>query len=434
MIGLGLCMGIIFPFFAVVMGVSSEQVLTPYFFAATMAAGFTVGGLNIWLARKVVGSRLRMLADRMGHVKTNLMESSPIGNAECTSESCYIPVDSEDEFGESGKSFNFLVEALAESHRTAAAVRSFSAMLASQLDLDVLTNQALQQLLQHTDSNAGAILIAAEGEMKIAASYGIRTPNSLSSSAHVRGAIRSGDRVLVSLPEDVAVEGVLTDFRPREVLVYPVLYKQVPLGAIILASAAGFRDEVKSRLDLFRQGMALALNNALTYDRLQRLAALDPLTGVYNRRFGMARLSEEFSRVVRTSGPLGVMIFDIDHFKKVNDTYGHLAGDRVLIQVAKTARAALREGDILMRYGGEEFLIILPAASKENSRAVGERLRRMVEETSVTDGEQVIRVTISIGVTSYPELDAAGEQDLVKRADESLYSAKETGRNRVIAI
>lgn len=109
---------------------------------------------------------------------------------------------------------------------------------------------------------------------------------------------------------------------------------------IILASAAGFKDEVRSRLDLFCQGMALALNNALTYDRLQTLAALDPLTGIYNRRFGMTRLHEEFTRAVRTTGPLGVMMFDIDHFKKVNDTYGHLAGDRVLIQVAKIARTA----------------------------------------------------------------------------------------------
>lgn len=124
-------------------------------------------------------------------------------------------------------------------------------------------------------------------------------------------------------------------------------------------------------------------------------------------------------------------MFDIDHFKKVNDTYGHLAGDRVLMQVAKTAKAALREGDILMRYGGEEFLVILPGASKEGSRAVGEKLRRMVEETSIADGDQVIRVTISIGVTSYPELEATGEQILVKRSDEALYRAKETGRNKV---
>lgn len=433
MIGLGLVMGIVFPFFVVMMGMPTEQALTPWFFAACMSAGFMVGGANIWLARNVVASRLRILADHMKFVEINLRNISLNGDmGKCKPEACYLPVDSVDEIGESAKAFNYLVEALAASHRNDAAVRSFSAMLASQLDLEVLVNETLQQLLRHTDANAGAILIAAEGQMKVAASQGIRSADSMTSSAHVRRALQTEKRLCLVLPEDVAVEGVLTDFRPREVLVDPVLYKGIPLGVIILASAAGFKDEVRSRLDLFGQGMALALNNALTYDRLQRLAALDPLTGVYNRRFGMARLSEEFSRAVRTSGPLGVMMLDIDHFKKVNDTYGHLAGDRVLIQLAKTARAALREGDILMRYGGEEFLVLLPAASKENSRAVGEKLRRMVEDSSVADGDQVIRVTISIGVTSYPELEVTGEQDLVKRADEALYQAKESGRNKVI--
>lgn len=433
MIGLGLIMGIVFPFFVVMMGVQTEQALTPWFFAATMTAGFIVGGANIWLARKVVGSRLRILADRMRLIESNLMLFSRTGDtSKCTPETCFITVDSEDEIGESAKAFNYLIEALAASHINDAADRSFSAMLASQLDLGTLVNEALQQLLQHTGADAGAILIAAEGQMNIAVSQGIRTPDSLKNSDHVRRALQTEKKLSVTLPEDVVVEGVLTDFRPREVLVNPVLFKGVPLGAVILASAVGFTDEVKSRLDLFGNGLALALNNALTYDRLQTLAALDPLTGIYNRRFGMARLHEEFTRTVRTTEPLGIMMFDIDHFKKVNDTYGHLVGDRVLIQVAKIARTALREGDILIRYGGEEFLVILPAASKDNARAIGEKLRRMVEETSVTDGDQKIRVTISIGVTSFPELAAASDQELVKRADESLYSAKETGRNRVI--
>ena len=316
---------------------------------------------------------------------------------------------------------------------TDAAVRSFTEVLASQLELDVLSQQALQQLLQHTDASAGAILIAAEGEMKIAASHGIRTPEAIITSDHVRFALLTEKPQSVVLPEGVVVNGVLTDFLPREVLVEPVFYKGVPLGAIVLAGAASFSDEVKARLDMFRRGLALALNNALVHDRLQRLSALDPLTNVYNRRFGTARLHEEFSRAVRATAPLGVLMLDIDHFKKVNDIYGHLAGDRVLISAARAARSALREGDILVRYGGEEFLAVLPLASKENAQRVGERIRRMVEDTSVSEGDQVIRVTISVGVVSYPELDAKDELELVKRADEALYSAKQAGRNRVVA-
>lgn len=433
MIGLGLIMGLVFPFFLVMMNVPSEHVFTPWFFVATMTAGFLVGSVNIWLARNVVGSRLHTLTSRMKYVESNLMKISQTMEVnKCTPEACHILIDSEDEIGESGAAFNHLVDALANSHRRDAALRSFSAILASQLDLDVLVNKALQELLQHTESSAGAILVATDGQLTVAASEGIRSPDLLKDSDHVRRALQALKRLNVILPEDITIEGVLTDFRPREVIVDPVIYKGVPLGAIILTSTTLFTPEAKLRLDLFEQGMALAMNNALTHSRLQKLAALDPLTNIYNRRFGMARLSEEFVRAVRETGHIGIMMFDIDHFKKVNDTYGHLAGDRVLIQIAKTARAALREGDILMRYGGEEFLAILPAASKENARDIAERMRRMVEETSVADGDQSIRVTISIGITSYPELDVTGEQELVKRADEALYVAKETGRNKVV--
>jgi diguanylate cyclase (GGDEF)-like protein len=434
MIGLGLFIGVLFPLFLVQVGFSRDLALSPWFFGATMSAGFLVGGANIWLAKAVVGNRLRALASHMRHVESNLTEGPHAGDgSQCSIETCCIPVDSEDEIGESSTAFNYLVHALAASNQNMEALRSFSAMLASQLDLEVMVNKALHLLLQYTEGSAGALLIAAEGEITLAASEGIRTPGQLVNSDHVRRAMQSESRLCVLVPEDVVVEGVLTDFRPREVVINPILYKGVPLGVIVLASSTGFGDAAKSRLEPFCQALALALNNALTYDRLQRLAALDPLTNIYNRRFGMARLQEEFSRAVRNTGPLGILMFDIDHFKKVNDTYGHLAGDRVLIQVAKIARAALRDGDILMRYGGEEFLILLPAASKENARDIAERLRRMVEESSVSDGDQEIRVTVSVGVTSFPEFTVNSQQDLVKRADELLYSAKETGRNRVVA-
>ncbi len=433
MIGLGLMMGIAFPFFMLAMGIPSTLVLTPWFFAACMGAGFIVGAANIGLARAVVGRRLRVLADRMRWIETNLREMSRDGG-NCDLVTCSIVVDSEDEIGESAQSFNRLVEALAMSHRTDAAVRSFNEMLTSQLELDLLADQALSQLIQHTGSSGGAILIEADGELRVAAVQGIRSAGTLAQSDHIRRALRAEKRHVVSLPDDVVVEGVLTDFRPREVLVEPVCYKRVPLGVAVLANANPFTAEACARLDLFRQGLALALNNALAHDRLQRLAALDPLTSIYNRRFGMARLHEEFGRAVRQTAPLGVLMFDIDHFKKVNDTYGHLIGDRILLRIAQMARSVTREGDVLIRYGGEEFLAVLPAASREDTRKMGERLRRIVEDSSIADGDQAIRVTVSVGGTAYPELDVENEQVLVKYADQALYSAKESGRNRVVIV
>jgi diguanylate cyclase (GGDEF)-like protein len=126
------------------------------------------------------------------------------------------------------------------------------------------------------------------------------------------------------------------------------------------------------------------------------------------------------------------MMLDIDHFKSVNDTYGHQVGDRILKSIAAIIKSILREGDILVRYGGEEFLAILPAAASEDLRLIGERIRRSVEESAHPDGDQVVRVTISVGGAAFPNQNVEKEGALLELADASLYQAKETGRNRVI--
>ncbi len=215
------------------------------------------------------------------------------------------------------------------SQKSRAMVREFTDMLAGQLELDLLAEQALHKLSRLTGASAGVLIVESDGNIKVAASHGIRNPEASIGSDHVRLALRTGQRQVVRMSDDVAMDGVLTDFRPREVLVEPVFYKNTPLGVIILASGSGFPEEARLCLDMLKQGLrSMALNNALTHDRLQRLAALDSLTNLYNRRFGMARLKEEYGRAVRAETPLGILMFDIDHFKKVNDTYGYLVGDR----------------------------------------------------------------------------------------------------------
>lgn len=433
MMGLGLVMGIIFPFFVTWMGIPSEYVMTPWFFAACIFAGITVGALNIRLARAVVGSQLKLLAERMQYVTQNLKDFKINSDTNvCNAEKCLILVNSEDEIGHSAQAFNTLVQTLSESIKTENSISEFTQMLASQLSISEMTAKALQHLLSHTGASAGAILIENEGNLKVALSLGIRNANSMIESDHVRNALRSESRQTISLPEDVIMEGVLTDFRPREVIIEPILYKEVVLGLIILANASIFTVESLTRLELFRQGLALALHNALLFERLERLAAVDPLTGTYNRRFGLTRLHEEFGRALRINAPLGVFMFDIDHFKLVNDTYGHLAGDRMLVRIARVARNVLREGDILIRYGGEEFLALLPGASRKDVKKIAERMRHMVSEASVVDGEEVIKVTISIGGASFPQTDVPNETELINQADKALYKAKGSGRNCVV--
>jgi diguanylate cyclase (GGDEF)-like protein len=315
--------------------------------------------------------------------------------------------------------------------KTQAGFRSFSEMLTSQLEIESLADNALQQFFEHTGAAGGLILYESDGELKVAASRGLRNPESVAASDHVMVAVRKRQRLVISIPDDVRVEGVVADFRPREVIVFPVTRKAVPLGVLVLASGEAFNEDRRALIDLFLQRLGLALNNAIAHDRLQRLAALDPLTGVYNRRFGSGRLHEEFTRAGRNSSFLGVLMLDIDHFKQVNDTYGHLVGDRILKSICAIVRSLIREGDVLFRYGGEEFVAVLSAASEADLQGMGERLRRAIEESALSIGDKTVRVTVSIGGVAYPNQNVENEDALVRLTDEALYRAKESGRNRV---
>ncbi len=158
---------------------------------------------------------------------------------------------------------------------------------------------------------------------------------------------------------------------------------------------------------------------------------MDALTETYNRRFGLARLHEEFARSVRSGSPLGLLMLDLDHFKVVNDTFGHLVGDRVLRAAAAACRRIIREGDVLVRYGGEEFLILLPGAALADLAETGERVRRSIAAMVVADGDQRIGITVSIGGASFPEEGVESPDALVELADDALYAAKRSGRDRV---
>ena len=162
--------------------------------------------------------------------------------------------------------------------------------------------------------------------------------------------------------------------------------------------------------------------------KLRRMATHDPLTGLLNRRGIDQRLAQEVKEARRYDRPLAVAMFDIDHFKRVNDTYGHDVGDEVLQAVARVAQAHLRASDMLARWGGEEFLVVAPETDGDGARELAEKLRQSVEASSHPEAG---RVTISAGVAAFT---GDGEaQDLVKRADGALYQAKEGGRNRVQA-
>jgi len=434
MLALGLVIGLLFPVFLYAMGLPASHLVDVGFVAATVLAGVLLGAVNYGVVRWIVRPRLRLLADHMHAVTGSLHEARFTGDwSECSEEACRVPVDSGDELGEVAMAFNGLIAALHRAHEVELAAQSFSHALASHLDLDALGREALEHLITHVDVTAGAIFIESEGELTPLAGQGITSLETLAQSPHLSRVMRTQRMETLELPADVRLDALLAQFRPRQALMAPVGYKDVPLGVLVLASGDQVPDDKRRLLGLFRPGLGLALNNALAHDHLQRLAALDPLTGLYNRRFGLSRLHEEFGRAVRADSPLAVLMFDIDRFKQVNDTYGHLVGDRVLVYIATRARHTLREGDVLARYGGEEFLAVLPGASRQDAVQIAERLRHSIAEGAVYDQEQALKVTISAGVRAYPAFAADHDSDLLRAADEALYQAKQGGRNRVAA-
>ncbi|NUT89645.1 diguanylate cyclase [Pseudomonas corrugata] len=164
--------------------------------------------------------------------------------------------------------------------------------------------------------------------------------------------------------------------------------------------------------------------------QLQLLSSTDRLTGLYNRGYWEENLKATYARHQRYGNNSSLVMFDIDHFKRVNDTYGHQAGDKVIEQVASLVREHVRDSDVAGRYGGEEFGVVLSDTDKAGARMFAERLRKAVEEMDVRYGDKVIRFTISLGVADLSP-PSNTHADLIAWADEALYTSKKTGRNRV---
>jgi diguanylate cyclase (GGDEF)-like protein len=185
-------------------------------------------------------------------------------------------------------------------------------------------------------------------------------------------------------------------------------------------------------LSIVAHAVGGAINNAKVYSRTLKESIHDELTGLYNRRFFNERLLDEVERTRRYGGHFSILICDIDHFKRINDTYGHPVGDRVLVQVASLLQNNIRSNDMACRYGGEEFALLLLNSEKELALRLAEQLRKKLAAAAMPDigGNSV---TASFGVATFGK-DSISFEGLVSKADQSLYLAKMRGRNQVCAL
>jgi diguanylate cyclase (GGDEF)-like protein len=185
-----------------------------------------------------------------------------------------------------------------------------------------------------------------------------------------------------------------------------------------------------NRFRLLMPQIALEFRKVELYGQVQELSIIDGLTEVYLRRYLMVRLEEEVDRAKRLGLTFSIGMVDVDHFKQCNDKYGHLVGDAVLKKIAERLKNSVREVDMISRYGGEEFCIVLPDTSKELAMSVAERLRRSVEGKEIKAFDESIKISVSVGIATYPE-DAEYVAALIDKADNALYKAKRLGRNMV---
>jgi diguanylate cyclase (GGDEF)-like protein len=324
-----------------------------------------------------------------------------------------------------------------ELQKLPAALFEIGKLIGSELDPGILLARIAELICQLIDAKACSVMLldADRKRLLAKAAYGLRTEQ-MSSLA-----FRVGEGVagwVVEHGEPALIRDVTQD--PRFV---PLPAGEAPIASMICVPliARGERVGVvtatsptpnsfdSNNLELIRfiaMTIALDIENV----RLHRVAVTDPLTGAYNREFLLQRLPQEIETAADRDRTLSIAMVDVDHFKTVNDHYGHGVGDAVLSEVARRLRGAIRAGDLLVRYGGEEFLAVLPKADAGRAWEVGERMRQRVCERAFEVSEGIaLLLCVSVGVAQW----RPGEPmpSLVERADEALYSAKDRGRNRV---
>jgi diguanylate cyclase (GGDEF)-like protein len=309
--------------------------------------------------------------------------------------------------------------------------------MAADLDNATQTNGAAETLIDSMiDSfrfRRAAVLLTRDGELRVAAQRDcadadVRVERQLDSA--IVTAWKQRESLICSRPNAESDPRLAALFPgARRLLVVPMLVEGERIGVVVAEESSQRRYRIDSRVrpmvEQFASHAALAVSNVRLLEQVQMMAETDSLTGIPNRLMFDRALQKELGRCDRSGASLGLVLLDIDHFKNLNDTHGHQAGDDVLRHLALTLQDHSRNFDTVARYGGEEFAVIVPAADMAECREVAERLRHEIEQLDL-----VAPVTASMGLAMYP-LHATDGDALIRAADDALYRSKHEGRNRV---
>lgn len=238
------------------------------------------------------------------------------------------------------------------------------------------------------------------------------------------------DKLLENGGAGIAIDYGFCEVFPKDIVWLPLYVGEANIGVLMISSVHGFKKEDVAFLEHAAKELSVALDNAKIHKKIKELSVTDELTGLYNRRKMNEVLEFEFKKAARYGNSLSVMILDIDHFKSVNDFYGHKVGDIVLSKIGRLLRENIRNIDIAARYGGEEFVVILPQTDFNSALSVAKKIKNLVKNLKFTQIEK--EITVSIGIGSMPDNNINSIEDILKIADDFLYEAKNSGRNRII--
>ena len=216
----------------------------------------------------------------------------------------------------------------------------------------------------------------------------------------------------------------------KDCTIIPLNIQEELIGYLV-ADGLGLED--KERFHILSQQFLLGIKRAVLYKGVQELAITDSLTCVFNRRYYLERFKEEIERSRKFNYKFSCLMIDIDYFKDFNDRYGHVVGDAILRELSRTIQENIRQIDLICRYGGEEFSVILSETDKDAAGLAAERIRRAIEDRHVLVYDEELKITVSIGISTYPD-DGKEIERLIDKADSALYQAKQTGRNKVCAF
>jgi len=439
MVTFGLLMGAAFPPLVKIY-FNDARSISISFTLMCIAAGITVGVANYILFSLVVSKELRFLVEGMNQVNKQI--SAAMFSRQPHSGNYEIEVKTNDMIGQVTQAFNTMSKTVEQRFAYEASFRDIISNLSANVDLDTTSDLILSYFIKTTCITSGLLYGKIEDEMILISSHYVDTDDKLPRKLEtwqgiISDTIDSGEIHTIDTEASgfdwISISTPLGTLRPKCIRIIPLIADKSTVGLVIASCGTSDVPETiqQETLETYASYMAPYLQNALLHNKIQEMASYDSLTHVLNRRFGLVRLEEEFSAALRYRSDLSAIMLDIDKFKQVNDAYGHEAGDMVLKNVASTIALNLRNEEIICRYGGEEFLIILPMANLNKAALVAERLRLLIEQQTCYYKDTVVLVTISLGVSSLSSLVTQNENDLINTADTALYHAKHMGRNQV---